>query len=40
MFLTLTPTARDSVRNREELFNSFWIEAERRTDARLGRKSN
>ena len=39
MFLRLDPDARVSVRNRDELFDSFWTEAERKTDHRLGRKA-
>jgi hypothetical protein len=39
MFLRLAPADRLSVRNREELFDSFWIEGERRADQRLGRKA-
>jgi hypothetical protein len=39
IFLRLDPAARLGVRNRDELFDSFWMETERRTDHRLGRKA-
>jgi hypothetical protein len=39
MFLGLAPADRVGVRNRDELFDSFWTECERRTDMRLGRKA-
>jgi hypothetical protein len=39
MYLTLTPAARAGVNSKDQLFNHFWIEKERRTDQRLGRKT-
>lgn len=39
MFLNLRPLDRVGVRNRDELFDRFWTDAERRTDQRLGHKS-
>ncbi|WP_148314482.1 ATP-binding protein [Sorangium cellulosum] len=39
MFLRLTPSDRSSVGNRDDLFDRFWIDTERRTDQRLGRKA-
>lgn len=38
MFLSLSPAYRQSVRNRDELFDTYWTEAERRVRQRLGRK--
>jgi hypothetical protein len=37
LYLRLSPESRQSVHNREELFGSFWEEAERRVTQRLGR---
>lgn len=39
MFLRLTSSSRIGVQNRDELFDRFWEEEERRTDGRLGRKA-
>jgi hypothetical protein len=39
MFLNLQPADRVGVRNRDELFDRFWVDAERRTDRRLGYKA-
>jgi hypothetical protein len=39
LFLRLLPDVRVAVHNRDELFNSFWIECERRVNQRLNRKS-
>ena len=39
MFLSLTPTGRIGVISRDDLFDRFWIEGERRVYRRLGRKA-
>lgn len=39
LFLRLPADIRVAVHNRDELFNSFWIECERRVNERLNRKS-
>jgi hypothetical protein len=39
MFLNLRPADRISIRNRDELFDRFWTDAERRSDQRLGHKA-
>jgi hypothetical protein len=39
MFLALPNDNRATVRGRDDLFNRFWIEGNRRTDRRLGRPS-
>ena len=39
LFLKSAPEGRTGVRNRDELFGTFWIESERRVDQRLGRKA-
>jgi hypothetical protein len=39
MFLSLVPTDRIGVHSRDELFDKFWSEGERRTNLRLGRKA-
>jgi hypothetical protein len=39
LFLRLPADVRVAVHNRDELFNSFWIECERRVNRRLNRKS-
>jgi hypothetical protein len=39
MFLSLTPAERTGVHSRDELFDKFWSEGERRTSMRLGRKA-
>jgi hypothetical protein len=36
IFLRLDPSARTSVRNRDELFASYWVESEQRLQQRLG----
>jgi hypothetical protein len=39
LFLRLPTTVRGSVHNRDQLFDSFWNDSERRVDLRLGRKA-
>lgn len=39
MFLSLAPETRLGIRRRDELFDRFWSEGERRTNLRLGRKT-
>src|SRR6185436_19591305 len=39
MFVSLPPTDRIGVHSRDELFDMFWTEGERRTNQRLGRKA-
>jgi hypothetical protein len=39
MFLSLVPADRVGVRSRDELFDKFWTEGERRINQRLGRKA-
>jgi hypothetical protein len=39
MFLDLAPSDRECILSKDDLFDKFWVESERRVDQRLGRKA-